>query len=488
MASSRTDARTDRSGNLTLALLCLTQFVVVLDIAIVNVALPDIGRELGFRTGDLQWVVNAYTLTFAGLLLLGGRLADLLGRRRVFMSGLVLFGAASLVGGLSVSPGMLIAARAAQGVGAALLSPAALALLNSTFAQGPARNRALAVWGGTAGSGAAAGVLLGGVLTSTLGWQWVLLVNVPIVALAVVAAPALLAEGRDTGLPRSFDLPGAVLVTSGLVAVVYAVVGSETAGLTSPTTVLTLAAGGLLLLAFVAVERRASAPLVPLRVFRQRSLTGANLVFLLHPTGPTAVLFLGSIYLQDVLGYDALRSGVAFLPFALLAAVGAALAGRLLSSVRPDLLATGGMLAMAAGLIWLTQLSTGSSYLTGVLPGTALIGVGITVAFVPLTVLAFDGLPNDQHGLASGLINSFQQIGAALVLAVLATLASSHTAGRVAAGQPEVSALADGISRAFATGAVLLTLGAALVVVLLRPRGRDAVDDTARTTPADVTL
>ena len=467
-----------------MALLCLTQFVVVLDVAIVNVALPDVGRELGFAPRDLQWVVNAYTLTFAGLLLLGGRLADLVGRRRVFVAGLVLFGVASLAGGLSVGPGMLVASRAVQGVGAALLSPAALALLNSTYAQGPARNRALAVWGGTAGSGAAAGVLLGGVLTSTLGWQWVLLVNVPIVLVAVLAAPALLADGRDEDLPRSFDLPGAFLVTAGSVALVYAVVSIESAGLGSAQTLLVLAAGAASLTAFVAVERRAAAPLVPLGVFRQRNLTGANVVFLLHPTGPTAVLFLGSLYLQDVLGYGALENGLAFLPFAVLAAGGAAVAGRLLRRVRPERLAAVGMASMAVGLALLSRLSDTSTFWTGVLPGTALTGIGITVAFVPLTVLAFTGLPHEQHGWASGLINTFQQFGAALVLAVLATLAGSSTAGRLAAGVPEQSALADGIARAFGAGAVLLAVGAALVLVLLRPKGRGPAESGTATDPA----
>ncbi len=309
-----------------------------------------------------------------------------------------------------------------QGVGAALLSPAALALLDSTCAQGPARNRALAVWGGTAGSGAA-GVLLGGVLTSALGWEWVLLVNVPIVVVAVLAAPALLAEGRDEGLLRSFDLPGALLVTTGLVALVYAVVSIESAGPRSAQTLLVLAVGAVSLAAFVAVERRAAAPLMPLGVFRERNLTGANLVFLLHPAGPTAVLFLGSIHLQDVLGYGALENGLAFLPFAVLAAGGAAIAGRLLRRVRPERLATAGMLSMAAGLAWLSQLSETSTFWAG-------------------------------------------------VLAVLATLASSHTSDRLASGALEQAATADGIARAFGAGAVVLAVGAALVPVLLRRGGR----------------
>ncbi len=283
--------------------------------------------------------------------------------------------------------------------------------------------------------------------------------------------PALLAEGRDEGLLRSFDLPGALLVTTGLVALVYAVVSIESAGPRSAQTLLVLAVGAVSLAAFVAVERRAAAPLMPLGVFRERNLTGANLVFLLHPAGPTAVLFLGSIHLQDVLGYGALENGLAFLPFAVLAAGGAAIAGRLLRRVRPERLATAGMLSMAAGLAWLSQLSETSTFWAGVLPGTALTGIGITVAFVPLTVLAFTGLPRDQHGLASGLINTFQQVGAALVLAVLATLASSHTSDRLASGAPEQAATADGIARAFGAGAVVLAVGAALVPVLLRRGG-----------------
>src|SRR3954468_15517093 len=321
----------DRKG-LTLLLLAAAQFVVVLDASIVNVALPSIGRDLQFSQDDLSWVVNAYTLVFGGFLLLGGRMADLLGRRRLFISGLLLFGIASLLGGLSTTEGQLIAARALQGLGAALLSPAALSILTTTFAEGAERNRALGVWGAVAGSGGAVGVLLGGILTEALGWEWVLFVNVPITLPAAFAATRILAESKNPSTGR-FDFAGALTVTAGVSLLVYALVDANNAGWGSGQTIGLLAIAAALLVAFVVIERRAPAPLMPFSIFRLRTLTGANVVGLLVGASLFAMFFYISLYMQQVLGYSAIKAGLSYLPLALSIIVSAGVASQLVTKV-----------------------------------------------------------------------------------------------------------------------------------------------------------
>src|SRR6476659_10156219 len=332
---------------IALILLCMAQFVVVLDASIVNVALPTIGRALHFSESQLPWVVNAYVLTFGGFLLLGGRMADLLGRRRIFMGGLVLFALASLAGGLATNSGQLIAARAVQGLGAAILSPAALSIVTTTFRDGAERNKALGVWGAVAGAGGAAGVLLGGVLTTWFGWQWVLWVNFPIGLIAAAIAPTLIAESRSEAETRHFDVAGAVSVTAGLSALVYALVDANNAGWGSLQTVGLLAASAALLGAFIVIERRSASPLMPFSIFRQRTVTGANVVGVLVGASLFSMFFFISLYMQQVLGYSAIHAGLSYLPLALTIIVTAGVASQLVTRVgfKPVLVTSMGLIA-----------------------------------------------------------------------------------------------------------------------------------------------
>jgi EmrB/QacA subfamily drug resistance transporter len=475
-----TAAEHARARWLALALLATTQFVIVLDASIVNVALPSIGRALDFQQDDLSWVVNAYTLTFGGFLLLGGRLADLLGRRRLFMGGLALFSAASLVGGLAQSDVWLVAARAAQGLGAALISPAALSLVTVLFREGAERNKALGVWGAVAGSGGAAGVLLGGVLTEYAGWEWVLFVNVPIGLAAVALAPRLLPESLDDVGHRAFDLTGAVTVTAGLALLVYTLVDAESAGWTSGQT---LGLGGLavvLLAAFVAWEARTSHPLVPFSIFRLRTLRGANVVGLLIGMSLFSMFFFISLYLQQVLGYDALKAGLAYLPLALTIIVSAGVASQLVTKAgfKPALIA--GLLLITAGLAWFSQVSApGGTYLGDVLGPSLLAAVGLGFAFVPVTIAAVTGTRPDEAGLASGLINTSQQVGGALGLAILVSVANSRTGNALAGTDPTV-ALTDGFRTAFLVGAGFALLAAVLAAVMISSRDSREHAEAAR--------
>jgi EmrB/QacA subfamily drug resistance transporter len=395
MTSGQLDAR---AKGLALALLAVTQFVIILDASIVNVALPSIGAALDFSQDDLSWVVNAYTLTFGGFLLLGGRLADLMGRRRMFMSGLVLFTAASLLGGLAQSDVWLIAARAAQGLGAALVSPAALSLVTTIFSEGAERNRALGVWGAVAGSGGAAGVLLGGMLTEWAGWEWVLFVNVPIGLAAVALAPRLLPESRELGAARTFDATGAVLVTGGLALLVYTLVDAESAGWTSTQTLGLGALSLATLAAFVAWEARASDPLMPFSIFRLQTLRGANAVGLLLGMALYSMFFFLSLYLQQVLGYSALETGFAFLPLAVLIIVSSTVASQLVTrtGTRPTLVV--GMLLITGALVWFSQISAGGSHVGDVLFPALVVAVGLGFAFVPVTIAAVTGTRPQRGG------------------------------------------------------------------------------------------
>jgi EmrB/QacA subfamily drug resistance transporter len=454
-----------------LALLASTQFVVVLDAAIVNVALPSIGTDLEFSQQNLQWVVNAYVLTFGGFLLLGGRAADLLGRRRLFMSGLVLFAIASLAGGLASTEGQLIAARAVQGLGGAILAPAALSIVAATFKEGAERNKAMGVWGAVAGSGGAAGVLLGGVLTEWAGWEWVFWVNVPIALVAAALAPRLIAESKDEHLTRKFDVAGALSVTTGLSLLVYALVDAESSGWGSTRTIGLLALAVALLGTFVAIELRSRQPLVPFRIFRNRPLLAANLTMLVFVCALFAMFFFISLYMQQVLGFEPLETGLAYLPLSagiILAAGGASqLTTRF--GVRPVLVP--GLVLISLGLAWFSQISADGSFVADVLGPSVVCAVGAGMVFVPITIAAVAGVEEREQGLASGLINTSQQIGGAIGLAVLATLANSRTEDLAGGARPDAVALTEGFQLAF-LGAAGFGVLAAVIAVWLTPRVR----------------
>jgi EmrB/QacA subfamily drug resistance transporter len=449
--------------------LALAEFVVVLDASIVNIALPSIGRGLHFSLANLSWVVNAYVLTFGGFLLLGGRIADLLGRRRVFIAGLGVFSLASLAGGLAQTEAWLIAARALQGLGAAMLAPAALSLVTATFSEGPERNNALSIWGAVAGSGAAAGVLLGGVLTSALGWRSVLFVNVPIGIAAILIAPRLLSESRGDLARRGFDIPGAVTVTAGLSALVYALVRATTVGWGSPQTIGVLAAAVVLLVTFVVIERRSAAPLVPFAFFRNRNVTLANATMLAAGAAIIGLFFYLSLYLQRVLGYSAIRAGISQLPLAAGIVIAAGLASPLVAraGIRKVLLA--GLATFAGGLAWFAQLPVHGSYLADILGPSLLIALGLGMTFVPITILSVSGVKDREYGLASGLVNTSQQIGGALGLAVLSTIATTRTDHLVAAGHSINQALTLGFHTAFLGAAAFAALAIA-ALALFRER------------------
>ena len=462
----------ERRRWIALALLCVAQFVVVLDASIVNVALPSIGESLRFSQENLSWVVNAYVLTFGGFLLLGGRLADLLGRRRVFIAGLLLFALASLVGGFAESEGALIAARAVQGLGAALLSPAALSIVTTTFRDGSERNKALGLWGAVAGSGGAAGVLLGGVLTEYLGWEWVLWVNVPIGIGAALLAPRLIRESHAEAETRTFDVAGAITVTAGLSILVYGLVEAPEAGWGSGQTLGLLALAIGLLGAFVAIELRSSAPLVPFSIFRMRTLTGANVVGILTGASLFSMFFFISLYMQNVLGFSAIEAGLSYLPLAVSIILAAGIASQLVTKVGFKPILAAGMLFISGGLLWFSQISVDGSFAADVLGPSLLAAVGLGFAFVPQTIAAVSGVADREAGLASGLINTSQQVGGALGLAVLSSIAFSTVGDLAAQGNVGPAALTEGYSDAFMVGSGIGLLG--FVATLLLIRGTDS--------------
>ncbi|MQA75061.1 MAG: DHA2 family efflux MFS transporter permease subunit [Solirubrobacterales bacterium] len=464
----------ERRRWIALALLCVAQFMVILDASIVNVALPTIGGALDFSQDDLSWVLNAYVLTFGGFLLLGGRLADLLGRRRVFMAGLILFAIASLAGGFAESEGALIAARAVQGLGAAILSPAALSIVTTTFRDGAERNKALGAWGAVAGSGGAVGVLLGGVLTEYVGWEWVLWVNVPIGIAAAFLAPRLIAETRSESETRSFDLAGAFSVTVGLSVLVYALVEAPNAGWGSGQTLGLLAAAVALLGAFVAVELRSAAPLVPFRIFRLRTLTGANVVGVLTGASLFAMFFFITLYMQEVLGHSAIETGLSYLPLSAGIILAAGIASQLVTKVGFKPVLAAGMLLLSIALLWFGQISPGGGYAADVLGPSLIAAVGLGFAFVPQTIAAVSGVDQREAGLASGLINTSQQVGGALGLAVLSTVAFTqiNDAAASAGAPPDAATLTNGYGDAFMVGSGIALLG--LFATLLLIRGRDS--------------
>jgi EmrB/QacA subfamily drug resistance transporter len=449
-----------------LALLCATQFMVVLDVSIVNVALPSIERALHFSASGLQWVASAYALTFGGFLLLGGRVADLLGRRRVFMIGLVVFAAASFACGLASSSGFLVAARGVQGLGAAIISPAALSILTTTFAEGKERNTALGVWGAIAGTGGAAGVLLGGVLTDWVGWEWIFFINVPIGLAVIALAPRLLQESRVESDERRFDVAGAASVTLGLVLLVYGLVGTTTHSWIAPRTLGLFAASAVLLIVFVAIELRVPEPVLPLSIFRLRTLAGANIVGFLLGSSIFSMFYFLSLYQQFVLGYSPLKTGVGYLAIALTIIASAGVSQAIVTRVGVRPVLTLGMVLLTLGLLWFTQIDANGSYVIDLLPGYLLAGVGLGFAFVPDAIAALEGVTPEQAGIASGLINTSQQIGGALGVAILTTVAATRTENLGAASG--LGGLTSGYRYGFAVAAGMAVIGVVASLVTIR--------------------
>ncbi len=477
------------SDGAVLIVVCLAQFMVILDVSIVNVALPAIQHSLGFSATGLQWVVTAYALTFGGLLLLGGRLADLFGRRRIFLVGLGLFTAASLLGGFATNQATLIAARSLQGVGAAVLSPATLTILTVTFREQKARARAFGVWSAVAAGGGAAGALFGGILTQYLSWRWILFVNVPIGIVLFVVARITLHESRAEGPRSRLDVAGAASVTGALFLLVYAISHTDVVSWTSTSTLVALAGSAALLGAFVLIEARvASHPLVPLRLFRVRSVTGANLVMFCFGAGMFAMWFFLSLYLQQVLGYSPVVTGLTFLPQTAAIAAGATLSGRVAPRLGPRNVLMLGALIGAAGLFWLSFIQAGDTYWTGACGGGILATFGMGLAFTPIALLATGGVPHEEAGLASGLVNCSRQIGASVGLAALTTLAASRTAALLShpaavhhqGGDAVAVAMTAGYARAFLIASVIVLAGGLLGLIIPAPRAVGATEPTGR--------
>jgi EmrB/QacA subfamily drug resistance transporter len=478
-----TQLRAPASKVALLAVVCLAQFMVILDVAIVNVALPSIHDDLGFSTTGLQWVVNAYTLTFAGFLMLGGRSADLLGRRRVFLAGTALFALSSLACALAESRELLIGARVLQGIGGAIVSPATLSIITSSLAEGAERNRGLGLWGAMGALGASSGALFGGLLTQTLGWPAIFAINVPLgLAVVLLGARVIPPSPAHTG-PRHFDLSGAVLVTAGLVALTFGIVRTDTLGWDSPGVLAPLAAGVVLLGAFVVVEGWiARVPLVPLSIFGRGQLRIANLVVVLLYAGFFPVWFFLTIYLQQVSDYDALATGVAFLPMTLTIFAASSLAPRAVGRFGARRVIAAGMLAASLGMLLLTGVEPGGAYFGTVVAGGIVTSLGMGFSLVPATIVAMEGVARSESGLASGLLNTSRLMGGALGLAVLSTIAAAQTRSEV--GVSTARALTDGFGLAFQVSALLCVAGAA-AALLLRPRTSVTATGATATAEAD---
>ncbi|MDN3297851.1 MFS transporter [Streptomyces ficellus] len=443
---------------------CAGQFLVVLDVSVVNVALPSMRADLGLSAVGLQWVLNAYAIAFAGFMLLGGRAADLFGRKRMFLAGLGLFTAASVAGGLAVEGWQLLAARAVQGLGAAVLAPATLTIVTGAVPPGPARTRAIGTWSAVGAGGGAAGGLVGGVLTDLLSWRWVLLINVPIGVLVLVCAALWIRESRTEG-GRRLDLPGAVLVTAGLAAVAYGIVQTEEAGWGERATLVPLLGGLALLVVFVAVEARTSAPLMPLKVFRSRAVSAANVAMLVSGSASFAMWFFMTVYAQNVLGYSPLAAGLALVPSSVSVIVGSKLAPRLMPTTGARNLAVIGTLVAASGFGWQSMMDAHGTYVTTILGPGILMMLGVGLVITPLASLATSGAAPGDAGLVSGLVNTSRTMGGALGLAVLSTVAASRMGGGTG---PE--ALTAGYALAFRTGAGVLLAGAVLMLLWLPSR------------------
>jgi EmrB/QacA subfamily drug resistance transporter len=474
MTATETSSTSRRpSASPLLLVVCLAQFMVILDVSIVNVALPAIHRALDFSATGLQWVVNAYTLTFAGFLMLGGRCADLLGRRRVFFAGTGLFALSSLACALADSRGLLLGARALQGFGGAVLSPATLSIVTSSFEAGPERNRAVGMWGAMGALGASSGVLLGGLLTQGFGWPAIFAVNVPLGAIVIALGLRVIPATRPSSGRRHFDLAGAVLVTAGLVTLTFGIVRTDTLGWSAPGVLAPLLGGVALLGAFLLVEARvARVPLVSLPVLRTGQLPVANVIVILLYAAFFPVWFFLTLYLQDVLHYDAIDAGLSFLPMTLSIFVASTLAPRLVARVGVRWVISAGMLCATIGLALLIGVNPHGSYLPTVLPGAMLSAIGMGLSLVPATIVAMHSLPASQSGLGSGLLNTSRLVGGALGLAVLSTLADAQTRSHATLGVAH--ALTDGFDLAFAIGAALTLLGALVAALLLRHPKRES--------------
>jgi len=451
-----------------LAVLSIAYLMVVLDVSIVNVALPSIQKALNFSTSGLEWVVSGYALTFGGFLLLGGRSGDLLGRRRVFMAGLVLFSLFSLLCGFAVSPAMLIATRVLQGAAGAVLSPSVFSIVTVMFEEGSERNKALGILGAIAGGGAAIGLLLGGVLTEFVGWEWIFFVNVPIGLGVLLIVPRLVRESRAPDLARHFDVAGAVTVTGGLMLLVYALTRAPTVGWGSVQTIGSFAGFAVLIAAALVIEQRSRSPLIDLRIFRRRTLTGANVIGLMLGTMLFGMFFLLSLYQQDVLGFSPLRTGVGNLAIALSVIVAAALSQALVTRVGVKPVLTVGLALLGGGFAYYTQISVNGSYLVDLLPGFLLTGFGLGFSFVPISIAALSGVTSREAGLASGLITTSQQIGGGIGLAILTTVSTTRTNNLLASGVAGPTALTDGFRLAFWVGVGLAVLAVVTTLLALK--------------------
>ena len=457
-----------------LALIVAAQFMVVLDVAIVNVALPSIKTDLNFSQENLQWVVTSYAILFGGFLLLGGRLADLLGRRRLFVAGVIIFTVSSLLDGLAWSEGSLIAFRSLQGLGAALLSPAALSILTTMFAEGRERNLALGIWGAASGSGAAAGVLLGGALTSAFNWSWIFFINVPAGVIVLALTPVLLRESRANLDQRGFDVAGALSITSGLMVLVYALTRATQHGWATAETIGLLAASAALIVGFVVIELRSKAPLLPMRIFRLRTLTASNLSGLLLSGALFSQFFLLTLYMQQVLHYSALQTGVAYIALTLSVIVFSGVAQAAATRVGIRTVLPAGMMLAAGALILYAQLPVHGHYFWDLLPAFLLSGLGLAFAFVPMSIGGLTGVQGNEAGVASGLINTSQQIGGAIGVAVATTLATTFTAhyvdSHVGVSALSGAALTHGFQITFYVLAIIAVLGAVAAAVLTESR------------------
>ncbi len=455
---------------LVLVIACLAQFMVVLDATVVNIALPSVQRGLHFSAANLQWVVNAYTLIFGGFLLLGGRAADLLGRKRLFIAGVILFSAASLLNGLAQSSGMLIVGRGLQGLGGALVSPAALSIVTTTFSDGTQRTRALGVWSAIAASGAAVGLLMGGILTDVASWRWVFFVNVPVGVATIALALRYVAESRLQVKNRSFDLAGAITVTGGLVVLVYAIVKAQAYGWGSARTLGLGAAAVALLLAFLLIERRSPAPLMRLSIFRIRTLAVADTVLLLVASAMFGMFFFASLYVQEVLGYSPLKAGLAFLPVTAGIMIGAGLSQQLIRRFGVRVVSLIGLVLATAGMVILTGVPVHGSYVGDLLVGLLPLSLGLGLVFVPITLLGTSGVSAEDSGLASGLFNTAQQVGGSLGLAILSTLAASRTSALLRGGDAlhSLQATVGGYHVAFLAAAIMLAAGFVIMAAGLR--------------------
>ncbi len=468
-STTKSQKNADRRSLFVLILLCSAQFMVVLDFSIVNVALPAIQRDLGFTTSNLQWIITAYSLTFGGFLLLGGRIGDLFGRRRLFIIGLVIFALASFMGGIAQSALWLIIARGVQGLGAAIISPTSFSLITTTFHEGPARNKALGVVGAVASSGFAAGALLGGFLTAGPGWRWVFFVNVPVAILAIILTPIFLKETEKEQGQRQIDVLGAITITVGLVALVYALAQGNQIGWTSPQTLILLGVAVVFLVAFVFIEARVKVPLIRLGIFRLRTLTGANLIGFLAPGALGAMVFIVTLYMQKVLGYAPTTTGIAFLPMAMIFIVVTNVVSRFVPRFGVQRLLIVGMFVMALGLLLLTRISIENNYWTTLFPGTLVIALGIGPSFTVMAIAATAGVSDREQGLASGLLNTSQQVGSGLVLAVVAVVSTAQTTAlQHVQGTSAKAALVGGFQYAFVVCAVFAVLAGLVAIFVIR--------------------